>query len=52
MGTRGRETLDMGGQVWHYEPEQMTEGGVIARRFRGELAELPGIIIKGEILMG
>ncbi len=34
------------------EPEQMIECDVIPRRCRGELAELPGILIEGEIQTG
>ncbi len=34
------------------EPEQFIKGGVIPRRRRGKLAELPGELIEGEPLMG
>ncbi len=34
------------------EPEQSIKGGVIPRRRRGELAELPGVLVEGEVLTG
>ncbi len=36
--------------VIHPEPEQSIKGGVIPRRRRGELAELPGVLVEGEPL--
>ncbi len=34
------------------QPEQLIECEVIPRRCRGELAELPGILVEGEIQTG